>query len=172
PVELKDHMFDCVWDNTTISTRTVADVAQAGNCVDGLTYTYTANVDGQNYTHEESVTPGTHTYSVEWTWADDCSTATAKLTCDRCGATAEETATEDAQTITKSGYTAATCEEDGSISYKAKVTHDDVNYVSTKTLTIRLQAIAMAIRYGSGLRQMTEATRNCNLYLRKWRHTC
>ena len=136
PVKLKDHMFDCVWDNTTISTRTVADVDQAGNCVDGLTYTYTANVDGQNYTHEESVKPGTHTYSVEWTWADDCSTATAKLTCDRCGATAEETVTEDAQTITKSGYTAATCEEDGSISYKAKVTHDDVNYVSTKTLTI------------------------------------
>ncbi len=136
PVELKDHMFDCVWENTAISTRTVADVAQTGDCVNGLTYTYTATVDNQTFTDKKEVASAQHSYSAEWTWADDCSTATAQLTCDLCGATAKVTASEEDETISKSGYTAPTCEEGGSVTYKAKVAYDNVNYISTKTLDI------------------------------------
>ena len=136
PVELQDHMFDCVWENADISTRTVATVSQKGDCVSGLTYTYTATVDGQDYTDTEDVAYDAHTYAAEWTWAEDYSTATVKLTCDVCGDVAEETASTEDQSITQSGYTAETCEEAGSVSYTAKVTHDDVNYTSSRTQEI------------------------------------
>ena len=136
PVELQDHMFDCVWENADISTRTVATVSQKGDCVSGLTYTYTATVDGQDYTDTEDVAYDAHTYAAEWTWAEDYSTATVKLTCDVCGKVAEETASTKDQSITQSGHTAETCEEAGSVSYTAKVTHDGVNYTSSKTQEI------------------------------------
>ena len=129
-------MFDCVWENADISTRTVAKVSQTGDCVNGLTYTYTATVDGQDYTDTEDVAYDAHTYAAEWTWAEDYSTATVKLTCDVCGDVAEETASTEDQSITQSGYTAETCEEAGSVSYTAKVTHDDVNYTSSRTQEI------------------------------------
>ena len=136
PVELQDHMFDCVWENADISTRTVATVSQTGDCVKGLTYTYTATVDGQNYKDTEDVAYEAHTYAAEWTWAEDYSTATVKLTCDVCGDVVEKTASTEDQSITQSGYTAETCEEAGSVSYTAKVTHDEVNYTSSKTQEI------------------------------------
>ncbi len=125
--ELDYSMFDCIWENADVSTRTVADVTTSGDCVNGLTYTYQADVDGETFTETKEVTPGTHTYSAVWTWAEDYSTATLNLTCDVCGHTPEAIAGE-----VTAQETPATCEAAGAVTYTATASYEDVNYKSTR----------------------------------------
>ncbi|MGN0249983.1 MAG: S-layer homology domain-containing protein, partial [Oliverpabstia sp.] len=134
PTDLKDHKFDCIWENPSLSTREVATVS--GDCTTGK---FTAKLKNGT-TESASVTAGNHSYqnqekkddagnvtqeaAVQWTWADDLSTATVRFLCDVCGKTLEKTVTQEEMTSSET--------EDGLIKYTATVTVDDVNYISSR----------------------------------------
>ncbi|MGN0704740.1 MAG: S-layer homology domain-containing protein [Lentihominibacter sp.] len=145
PADLKDHRFDCIWENPALSIREVATVE--GDCETGI---FTATLESDNTkTATKDVGEGKHSYlnqeetddagnvtqeaAVKWIWADDYSSATAYFLCDVCGAEHEVTASVADETI-KSSTTGATCTESGSFTYTATVTVDDVNYISSRTV--------------------------------------
>lgn len=134
PTDLKDHKFDCIWENPSLSTREVATVD--GDCTTGK---FTAKLSNGE-TSTASVTAGNHSYqnqeekddagnvtqeaAVQWTWADDFSTAKVTFLCDVCGKTLERTVAQEDITSAET--------EDGIIKYTATVTVDDVNYISSR----------------------------------------
>ncbi|MCI5648708.1 MAG: S-layer homology domain-containing protein [Fusicatenibacter sp.] len=143
PTELMDHRFDCVWENESLSKRGLATVT--GDCetgefkatvtLNGKEYTGTKTLDAHNHSYlnqEETDDEGnvTQEAAVQWTWADDYSSAEVSFTCDVCGKTRTEKVSGDA--IEKSS-SEPTCTEAGSNTYKATVTVDEVNYISSRT---------------------------------------
>ncbi|MGN0314570.1 MAG: S-layer homology domain-containing protein [Fusicatenibacter sp.] len=143
PTELMDHRFDCVWENESLSKRGLATVT--GDCetgefkatvtLNGKEYTSTKTLDAHNHSYlnqEETDDEGnvTQEAAVQWTWADDYSSAEVSFTCDVCGKTRTEKVSGD--DIQKSS-SEPTCTEAGSNTYKATVTVDDVNYISSRT---------------------------------------
>ena len=134
PTDLKEHKFDCIWENPSLSSREVATVD--GDCTTGKFKATLSNGE----TSTASVTAGNHSYqnqeekdkagnvtqeaAVQWTWADDFSTAKATFLCDVCGKTLEKTVK---QADMESSET-----EDGLIKYTATVTVDDVKYISSR----------------------------------------
>ncbi|MGN0267255.1 MAG: S-layer homology domain-containing protein, partial [Lachnospiraceae bacterium] len=140
PTALKDHMFDCVWENSAFSSREVATVT--GDCETGK---FTAELKSGK-TATKTVTAGHHSYlnqeetddnknvtqeaAVQWTWADDFSSATASFICDVCGKTSSKTVSgDDIKKETKD----PTCSDAGSNTYTATVTVDGVNYISSRS---------------------------------------
>ena len=134
PTDLKDHKFDCIWENPSLSSREVATVS--GDCTTGK---FTAKLSNGE-TSSASVTAGNHSYqnqekkddagnvtqeaAVQWTWADDFSTAKATFKCDVCGKTLDKTVAQEDITSAET--------ENGIIKYTATVTVDDVNYISSR----------------------------------------
>ena len=144
PTELKDHMFDCVWENPALSSREVATVK--GDCETGK---FTATLSSGK-TSTKTVTAGKHSYlnqeekddngnvtqeaAVQWSWADDCSSATVTFLCDVCHAEESVTVKKGDSNMAEGSEVAPTCTEDGYITYTATVTVDDVNYISSRNL--------------------------------------
>ena len=131
PTDLKDHKFDCIWENPSLSSREVATVS--GDCTTGKFTaklsngeTSSASVEAGNHTYNTLEDPNTETQeaSVQWTWDKKCTTATATFTCDVCGKTLEKTVK---QADMESSET-----EDGLIKYTATVTVDEVKYISSR----------------------------------------
>ena len=130
PTDLKDHKFDCIWENPSLSTREVATVS--GDCTTGK---FTATLSNGK-TSTASVTAGNHSYqkmekvdgvtklvAVQWTWDKKCTTATATFTCDVCGKTLEKTVQQADMDSAKT--------DDGLTKYTATVKVDGVNYTSS-----------------------------------------
>ena len=151
PTELMSHKFDCIWENPSLSTREVAAVS--GDCTTGK---FTATLTSGK-TETGSTTVGNHSYlnkeetekdedgnetvtqeaAVQWTWADDLSTATVSFLCDVCGNKTTVEVSKDDNTDAKKmavESTAATCTENGSDKYTATVVVDGVNYISSRTV--------------------------------------
>ena len=146
---LKDHKFDCIWENSDFSSRTAAEVVRKNTCTDG-SLVYTATADGKKDTKTITVESKKHTYNkaavkdeatgeikengaVTWNWAENCSKATVTLVCDVCGDTKEVTVSKGDDAM-KVEQTAATCTTAGSDKYTATVTVDGVNFISTRTI--------------------------------------
>ena len=144
PTDLMDHMFDCVWENTSWSSREVATVE--GDCETGK---FTATLKSGK-TSTATVTAGHHSYlnqeekdddgkvtqeaAVQWSWADDCSSATVTFLCDVCGKKTSVTVKQGDENMAAGDEVAPTCTEAGYITYTATVTVDDVHYISSRDL--------------------------------------
>ena len=144
PTDLMDHMFDCVWENTSWSSREVATVE--GDCETGK---FTATLKSGK-TSTATVTAGHHSYlnqeekdddgkvtqeaAVQWSWADDCSSATVTFLCDVCGKETSVTVKQGDENMAAGDEVAPTCTEAGYITYTATVTVDDVHYISSRDL--------------------------------------
>lgn len=144
PTDLKSHMFDCVWENSALSSREVATVK--GDCETGE---FTATLKSGE-TKTETVKKGHHSYlnqeekdddgkvtqeaAVQWSWADDCSSATVTFLCDVCGKETSVTVKQGDENMAAGDEVAPTCTEAGYITYTATVTVDDVNYISSRDL--------------------------------------
>ena len=142
--------FTCAFDECGVTTtvEAEAEVTEA-TCDEDAYTTYTATAtldDGTTVTDERVVTvEGTATGHVygepEWTWADDCSSATATFTCSACG----ETMTVDAEVTSES--TSSSCEEDGTTTYTATVVLDETAYTATASVAVA----ATGHSYGEGV---------------------
>ncbi len=102
-------------------------------CTEEGVMTYTCSECGDTYT--EVIEALGHDYNLEsayWTWADDGSWAKWNAVCTR-----DEThiVTEDAD-VEITASTAATCDDDGSVTYTATVTYNEQEYTDTKTVTV------------------------------------
>ena len=144
PTDLKSHMFDCVWENSALSSREVATVK--GDCETGE---FTATLKSGE-TKTETVEKGHHSYlnqeekdddgkvtqeaAVQWSWADDCSSATVTFLCDVCGKETSVTVKQGDENMAAGDEVAPTCTEAGYITYTATVTVDDVHYISSRDL--------------------------------------
>ena len=106
------------------------------------TYTATATIDGKTYTNTKTeVIPkdtSKHVWGTTptWTW-NGYSSATAALTCSKCGS--KKTA---GATITSKVTKAATCSATGTRTYTATATIDGKTYTDTKTVTIPVDSNA------------------------------
>ena len=113
-------------------------VTKAATCAEtGVrTYTAKATINGTTYTDTKTETipkdSSKHVWgtTASWTW-NGYSSATAALTCSKCGSKKTATAT-----ITNAVTKEATCAETGVRTYTAKATIDGKNYTDTKTETI------------------------------------
>ncbi len=110
---------------------------KAATCTEEGTirYTATAELNGETYTDtkENSIPKKNHSYSAPvFTWSEDYSTATAKSVC----ANDSTHVIEKSATVTKSEIKSATCTEDGTIRYTAKVEIEGKEYTEVKDVTI------------------------------------
>ena len=99
-------------------------------------YTATATVDGETFTDTQEIKTAEalgHDYAATFTWADDLSSATADITCQRegCGDTHGDVAATVTSEVTKE----ATCAEEGVTTYTATATLTDAEGNAIYTAT-------------------------------------
>ncbi len=121
--------------NTTLAAEVSSAVKTPATCTAAGTTTYTASLehDGMRFTDTkdvEDIPALGHEYNVEFTWADDNSSASYVATCahDR---THVEQGSVDSQTLSS---TPATCTADGSTVYSVSVTLSDGVHSDQKTV--------------------------------------
>ncbi len=132
--------FTCQKDDShtmTLDAEVAVETTTDPTCEETGIKTYTATVafDGEEYT--ESVTevlPAEgHEYEfTEWTWAEDYSKATATFTCKK-----NEGHTHSIEVVPNVTVKEATCEEDGSEVYEAKIIVNGKELSETKTVEIK-----------------------------------
>lgn len=115
------------------------DKSTAATCDKEGADVYVATVktdNGQTFTAEHSVaTPKVaHEYEAAFTWADDGSSATAKLTCKNCGDVVDNLTAEVKKNEDES--VAPTCGADGKNVFDATVTHEGKTYTDTHEVVV------------------------------------
>lgn len=123
--------------NTTLAAAVTSAVKTPATCTAAGTTTYTATLehDGMRFTDTkdvEDIPALGHEYNVEFTWADDNSSASYVATCthDR---THVEQGSVDSQILSS---TPSTCTTDGSTTYSASVTLSDGVHSDQKTVVL------------------------------------
>ncbi len=119
------------WVVPATGHTTVTDAAIAPTCTEtGLTEGSHCSVCGEVLAAQEVVSAKGHAWGEPaWTWATDCSTATATFT---CGNDAEHTEMVDAEVTSE--------QSGGLITYTAKVTFNEIEYTDRKEIqTIKLK---------------------------------
>lgn len=96
----------------------------------GLTEGSVCSLCGEILVEQETIPALGHNYIAAYNWADNCSSCTLVLTCQRCSDTLDKT-----MTITGPVTTAATCTMTGSKKYTATYTYNGKTYSNEKTIT-------------------------------------
>ncbi len=108
------------------------------SCVENGVTIYTASIEygGETYTDEHRIEGGLatgHKYSadkIEWSWSEGNLTATANLSCTKCGTVRAETA-EVSNVVDE-----PTCKNTGKTTYTAKVNVDGQEYTDVREVEI------------------------------------
>ncbi len=112
--------------------------------------------------NEASVSAYDHAYAEPvWTWADDCTSATATFTCSNCQHA--ETVTASGEDITDAVITPATCTATGETAYTATVTFNEVTKTDTKTREVAKipHEYTESTKYNSDGTQHWKICKNC-----------
>ena len=141
----------CGDEQTVTDEAPTATEVSAATCTENQTVRYTAKVTFNNteYTAqtEPVEVPGTatgHTYGDPvWSWANDYTGASATFRCS-CGD--EQTVTDEAPTATE--VSAATCTENQTVRYTAKVTFNNTEYTA-QTEPVEVPGTASGHTYGN-----------------------
>ena len=103
----------------------------------GKTSTATVTAGHHSYLNQEEKDDDgkvTQEAAVQWSWTDDCSSATVTFLCDVCGKETSVTVKQGDENMAAGDEVAPTCTEAGYITYTATVTVDDVHYISSRDL--------------------------------------
>ncbi len=131
--------YTCTIDPThvlEIKADITSEVTKEPTCTESgsKTCTATAKYGETTVTDTKTVTlpaTGHSNGKVEWVWAEDYSTAKAKFICGNDSSHVQEV---DATISSKT--TQATCTEDGSTTYTASATYDELTVTDIKTVTL------------------------------------